>query len=110
MYKIIFWHHPAYDDLHEILVYVRKGDENFAEVINKKGELELIKVNEYDKAPTLLKVNSEWLQAFADGLGERGIYPQKTNKDKIKAEAISSERKEQIDYLRGLSEKMIFKV
>jgi len=59
--------------------------------------------------PFLRFEDDEILQAFADELGRKGIYPQHTNKDKIKAEAVSDERSEQIQYLRGLSEKMIFK-
>ena len=48
------------------------------------------------------------LQALSDALGRIGIYPQATNKDKIKAESIADERKEQIEYLRKIQERMIF--
>ena len=63
----------------------------------------------FEEAERTWLVDDDFLQAFADGLGEFGIYPQKTNKDKIKAEAISDERKEQIEYLRGLNKEIIFK-
>ena len=72
--------------------------------------------NEGEMAPVFLSIvedyindNEGFLQALSDGLGRAGIYPQKTNKDKIKAEAVSDERKDQIDYLRDLTERIIFK-
>jgi len=54
-------------------------------------------------------VKDSFFQALSDAFAQMGIYPTVTNKEKIKAEAISDERKEQIDYMRGLNERIIFK-
>ena len=74
-----------------------------------KPELRSTKAGERSEPFFEISKTDNFLQALSDSLGEIGIYPGATNKDKIQYEAISDERKEQISYLRGFLERLVFK-
>ncbi len=98
---------------YEVYIYSVRGNDYHLVTI-EKGKMKIGKepFDPFSAVPLSESIsvsNNDFLQAFADALGDIGIYPQATNKDKIKWEAVSDERKEQIEYLRELSEKIIFK-
>ena len=98
---------------YNIYIYYRGSDNNYhIGYVDKDRQLRYDKkgLSPFELAPdpTIRIEEDDFLQSLADALGEINIYPQETNKDKIKAEAIADERKEQIEYNRKIIEKMIF--
>ena len=116
-YRSVIWQKDYCTDTKGLYLscYDDQGVRKTASLTIEDGKLKWVERNNGEQSVPLFEISENIdvdviFTALAEGLHQAGYYPEVDNRERITAQALSEERKEQVDYLRKQQEKVVDKL